>query len=115
MNGLIYVSSAARIHSKVWFNEWLGSLQLYGPFNSMLMERKVVLYGASGPWLCFKEFRLKWDPNLRRKLSGIFADYSAMKELTLKAQNKNAADDTLIFHFHLSKKIRLDFSCESSA
>ena len=36
--------------------------------------------------------------------------------LTLKAPNKIAADDILIFYFYLSKKIRLDqFSCESSA
>ena len=28
---------------------------------------------------------------------------------------KIAADDILIFYFYLSKKIRLDFSCESSA
>ena len=33
----------------------------------------------------------------------------------LKRQTKIAADDILIFYFHLSKKIRLDFSCESSA
>ena len=33
----------------------------------------------------------------------------------LKRQTKNAADDILIFYFHLSKKIRLDFSCESLA
>ena len=35
--------------------------------------------------------------------------------LTLKALNKIAADDILIFYFYLSKKIRLDVSCESSA
>ena len=35
--------------------------------------------------------------------------------LTLKVPNKIAADDILIFDFYLSKKIRLDFSCESSA
>ena len=35
--------------------------------------------------------------------------------LTLKCQTKIAADDILIFYFYLSKKIRLDFSCESSA
>ena len=35
--------------------------------------------------------------------------------LALKAPNKNAADDILIFYFYLSKKIRLDVSCESSA
>ena len=29
--------------------------------------------------------------------------------------NKIAADDILIFHFYLSKKTKLDFSCESSA
>ena len=33
----------------------------------------------------------------------------------LKRQTKIAADDILIFYFYLSKKIRLDFSCESSA
>ena len=33
----------------------------------------------------------------------------------LKRQTKIAADNILIFYFHLSKKIRLDFSCESSA
>ena len=34
--------------------------------------------------------------------------------LTLKAPNKNAADDILIFYFYLSKKIRFDVSSESS-
>ena len=33
----------------------------------------------------------------------------------LKCQTKIAADDILIFYFYLSKKIWLDFSCESSA
>ena len=33
----------------------------------------------------------------------------------LKCQTKIAADDTSIFYFHLSKKIKLDVSCESSA
>ena len=32
-----------------------------------------------------------------------------------RCQTKIAADDILIFYFYLSKKIRLDFSCESSA
>ena len=32
-----------------------------------------------------------------------------------KCQTKIAADDFLIFNFYLSKKIRLDFPCESSA
>ena len=32
-----------------------------------------------------------------------------------KPQTKIAADDILFFYFYLSKKIRLDFSCESSA
>ena len=35
--------------------------------------------------------------------------------LPLKRQTKIAADDNLIFYFYLSKKIRLDFSCESPA
>ena len=35
--------------------------------------------------------------------------------LPLKGQTKIAADDILIFYFYLSKKIRLDFSCDSSA
>ena len=33
----------------------------------------------------------------------------------LKRQTKIAADDILIFYFYLSKEIKLDFSCESSA
>ena len=33
----------------------------------------------------------------------------------LKRQTKIAADDTLMFYFYLSKKIRLDVSSESSA
>ena len=39
------------------------------------------------------------------------------KILTLKEPSKIAADDTLCFFFYsnLSKKIRLDISCESSA
>ena len=35
--------------------------------------------------------------------------------LTLKAPSKIAADDNCFFYFYLSKKIRLDVSCESSA
>ena len=35
--------------------------------------------------------------------------------LTLKRETKIAADDILPFYFYLSKIIRLDFSCESSA
>ena len=31
----------------------------------------------------------------------------------IKRQTKIAADDILIFYFYLSKKIRLDVSCES--
>ena len=34
--------------------------------------------------------------------------------LTLKVPNKIAADDILTFLLYLSRKIRLDFSCESS-
>ena len=33
----------------------------------------------------------------------------------LKRQTKIAADDTLLFYFYLSKEIKLDISCESSA
>ena len=33
----------------------------------------------------------------------------------LKPQTKIAADNTLFFYFYLSKEIRLDVSCESSA
>ena len=40
---------------------------------------------------------------------------AASFRLTLKAPTKIAADNILIFYFYLSKKIRLDFSCESSA
>ena len=36
-------------------------------------------------------------------------------DLPLKRRTKVAADDILIFYFYLSKKIRLDLSCESSA
>ena len=35
-------------------------------------------------------------------------------DISFKRQTKIAADDTLIFYFYLSK-IKLDFSCESSA
>ena len=35
--------------------------------------------------------------------------------LTLKRQTTIAANDSLSFYFYLLKKIRLDFSCESSA
>ena len=37
------------------------------------------------------------------------------KQLTLKAPNKIAEDDILSFYFYLLEKLRLDFSCESSA
>ena len=37
------------------------------------------------------------------------------QQQALKRQTKIAADDILMFYFYLSKKIRLDFSCESSA
>ena len=36
-----------------------------------------------------------------------------MKSLPLKRKTKIAADDTLIFYFYLSKKIRLDFNVNS--
>ena len=49
----------------------------------------------------------KWGKNL------IHSSYNRTEPL--KLQTKNAADDILIFYFYLSKKIRLDFSCESSA
>ena len=35
--------------------------------------------------------------------------------VTLKAQNKNCSRRHFNFYFYLSKKIRLDFSCDSSA
>ena len=35
--------------------------------------------------------------------------------LTLKVPNKNCSSRHFNFYFYLSKKIRLDFSCESSA
>ena len=35
--------------------------------------------------------------------------------LSLKRHIKFAAEDTLLFYFHLWKKIRLDVSCASSA
>ena len=41
--------------------------------------------------------------------------FSFASNLTLKAPNKIAADNILIFYFYLSKKIKLDFSCEPSA
>ena len=37
------------------------------------------------------------------------------RPLPLKRQTKIAADDSLKCYFYLSKKIRLDFSCESAA
>ena len=43
-------------------------------------------------------------------------DFPLPQPLSLKAPIKIAADDTIIiFYFYLSKKIRLDVSCESSA
>ena len=44
-----------------------------------------------------------------------YCTYTMMSIKPLKRQAKIAADDILIFYFYLSKKIRLDFSCESSA
>ena len=41
--------------------------------------------------------------------------YNLLLKLILKEPNKIAADDILIIYFYPSKKIRLDFSCESSA
>ena len=35
--------------------------------------------------------------------------------LPLKRQVRTAQDDNFFFYFYLSKKIRLDISCESSA
>ena len=48
-----------------------------------------------------------------KAISKYWASDSIIKPL--KCQTKIAADDILIFHFYHSKKIRLDFSCESSA
>ena len=54
--------------------------------------------------------------NIISQLTWIYAVCKINLFLTLKAPKKKiAADDILIFHFYLLKKIRLDFSCESSA
>ena len=45
----------------------------------------------------------------------VLARAYAEKSLPLKRQTKIAAVDILIFYFYVSKKIRLDFSHESSA
>ena len=46
-------------------------------------------------------------------------DLSCLNSISInpskKCQTKIAADNYLILYFYLSKKIRLDFSCESSA
>ena len=49
-------------------------------------------------------------------VASIYACTTIHLQLTLKAPNKNLQQTTLIFlNFYLSKKIRLDVSCESSA
>ena len=45
----------------------------------------------------------------------VFHDTFSRYLKPLKCQTKIAADNILILYFYLSKKIRLDFSCESSA
>ena len=42
-------------------------------------------------------------------------DITKIRTIHFKAKKKIVADDILIFYFYLSDKIRLDFSCESSA
>ena len=41
--------------------------------------------------------------------------WNAQVSQPLKRKTKIAAEEILLFYFHLSKKKRLDFSCESSA
>ena len=50
-------------------------------------------------------------------VQGVHNDFcrTSSQSLTLKAPNKNCSRRHLIFYCSLSKKIRLDFSCESSA
>ena len=51
-------------------------------------------------------------------LTGVFTvrmEVAYLDPEPLKCQTKIAADNILIFNFNLSKKIRLNFSCESSA
>ena len=58
-----------------------------------------------------KFFNLNWaDLQIR----GGIEDNSKIIFL-ISHQKQSAAEDILIFYFYLSKKIRLDFSCESSA
>ena len=42
----------------------------------------------------------------------MLTDVYALYHLTLKVPNKNCSCRHFIFYFYLSKKIRLDFSCE---
>ena len=49
------------------------------------------------------------------KRGGTEIKEAVMNCLAINLYTKMAADDILIFYFYLLKKIRLDFSCESSA
>ena len=55
-------------------------------------------------------------PSATKAVRSLAKDYGTHRTLlTLKAPNEIAADDILFLYFYLSKEIRLDVSCESSA
>ena len=58
---------------------------------------------------------LSLDSNVQLHLVQHNSVVLTMECKPLKRQTKIEADDILIFYFYLSKKIRLDFSCEYSA
>ena len=68
----------------------------------------------------FKQESMKSVPNAGKFIeTHLYSTSTCLKQAgfdyTLKVPNKIAADDILISYFYLLKKIRLDFSCESSA
>ena len=73
--------------------------QLFWELKIFTVLRLFRIKGGRGYGLCWSGRRESKSPHTK----------------PLKRKTKIAADDILIFHFYLSKKIRLDFSYESSA
>ena len=61
------------------------------------------------------KFRTSMEKNKMCHGIALFFSFSYFASLTLKAPNKKMQQTTFYFYFYLSKKIRLDFSGESSA
>ena len=100
---LLTITFAARA-----YNRWDGSQPLFYAMNHRCIKVSYIIISID-THLTIVSFTVIGMANGRICILGCSEE---KKIQPFKRQTKIAADDILIFFFYLSKKIRLDFSCE---